>query len=150
MQRLMGRARTLIPISKGLQKPQADQTGKIASKLHYYRCKQKFFYDRHAKVKDAREPNDAVRITTQTGWRPAKYVRKSPYSRSHIEKAGERGREYRRNTSCRELRLIIPWVWMLDRISDIVREREFVCFRLNVLCCERDYIFGCAYRLFML
>jgi transposase InsO family protein len=100
MQRLMGRrARTLIPISKGLRKPQADQTGKIASKMNDYRCKQKFYYDRHTKVKEDLKPNDAVRIKTPTGWRPAEYVRKSPYPRSHIVKAGESGREYRRNTS---------------------------------------------------
>ncbi|KAH3820719.1 hypothetical protein DPMN_122468 [Dreissena polymorpha] len=99
MQRLIGwRARTVIPISKGLRKPQADQTGKIASKLNDYRCKQKFYYDRHTQVKEDLKPNDTVRIKTPTGWRPAEYVRKSPYPRSHIVKAGESGREYRRNT----------------------------------------------------
>ncbi|KAH3730650.1 hypothetical protein DPMN_056641 [Dreissena polymorpha] len=100
MQRQMGRrARTIISISKGLRKPQADQTGKIASKLNDCGCKQKFYYDRHTKVKEDLEPNDAVRIKTPTGWRPAEYVRKSPYPRLHIVKAGESGQEYRRNTS---------------------------------------------------
>ncbi|KAH3789922.1 hypothetical protein DPMN_168114 [Dreissena polymorpha] len=90
MQRLMGRrTRTLIPITKGLRKHQVDQTVRLASKSNDYRCKQKFYYDRHAKVKEDLKPNDAVRIKTPTGWRPAEYVRKSAYPRSYIVKAGE-------------------------------------------------------------
>ena len=70
----------------------------VASKLLDYREKQKFYYDQHAKVKDDLQPGDAVRINTSSGWKPAEYVRKSEHPRSHIVKAGETSREYRRNT----------------------------------------------------
>lgn len=100
MQRLMGRrAKTLIPMSKALRKPEAAKAEKVASKLTDYRWKQKYYYDRHTKAKDDLKPGDAVRIKTPTGWKPAEYVSKTRYPRSHVVKAGESGREYRRNTS---------------------------------------------------
>lgn len=50
MQRLMGRrAKTLLPISNGLQKPTTVQPETVSSKLTEYRQKQKFYYDRGAK-----------------------------------------------------------------------------------------------------
>ena len=99
MQRLMGRrAKTLIPISQKLRKPDSGNTEKVASKLMDYREKQKFYYDRNAKVKEDLKPGDTVRIQTPNGWKPAEYVRGTEYPRSHVVKAGDSGREYRRNT----------------------------------------------------
>lgn len=99
MQRLMSRrAKTLIPIAQKLRKPESSSGENVASKLLDYREKQKFYYDQHAKVKDDLQPGDAVRINSPSGWKPAEYVRKSEHPRSHIVKAGETGREYRRNT----------------------------------------------------
>jgi len=100
MQRLMGRrAKTLIPMSQSLRKPEVAKPGKVVSKLNDYRQKQKFYYDRNTKAKDDLKPGDAVRIKTPTGWKPAEYVNKTRYPRSHVVKAGDSGREYRRNSS---------------------------------------------------
>jgi len=98
MQRLMGRrAKTLIPMKQTLRQPEATNEN-VAPKLLEFREKQKFYYDQHAKSKDNLQPGDAVRIKTPSGWKPAEYVKPSEYPRSHIVKAGESGREYRRNT----------------------------------------------------
>ena len=99
MQRLMGRrAKTLIPIVEKLRNPESKHTEIVTSKLLDLRKKQKIYYDQHTRVKDDIQPNDAVRINTPSGWKPAEYIKPSDYPRSHIVKAGESGREYRRNT----------------------------------------------------
>ena len=99
MQRLMGRrAKTLIPITQNLRKPESANTEKVTSALMGYREKQKYYYDKNTKVKEDIQPGDTVRIHTPTGWKPAEYVESTEHPRSHIVKAGNTGREYRRNT----------------------------------------------------
>lgn len=100
MQRLMGRrGKTLIPITQILRKPMSSDTEKVQSRLTEFREKQKFYYDKNAKVRQDIKPDDAVRIYTPKGWKPAEYVEKSTYPRSHVVKAGDSGREYRRNSN---------------------------------------------------
>ena len=43
------------------------------------------------------KPGDAIRLHTQTGWKPAEYSQGHDLPRSHIVKAGELGHEFRRN-----------------------------------------------------
>jgi len=91
------RAKTLVPIAKGLRKPDSvpDRTEKVASKLLEYRHTQKYYYDQHTRAKDDIKPGDPIRIQTPEGWKPAEYSRGTEYPRSHIVRAGNSGREYR-------------------------------------------------------
>lgn len=99
MQRLMGRrGKTLLPITDNLRRPEIQNSESIASKLLNHRQTQKFYYDQNSKVKEELDPNKAVRIYTPNGWQPAEFVRGTNYPRSYIVKAGQGGREYRRNT----------------------------------------------------
>lgn len=77
----------------------SSDTEKVQSRLTEVREKQKLYYDKNAKVRQDIKPDDAVRIYTPKGWKQAEYVEKSTYPRSHVVKAGDSGREYRRNSN---------------------------------------------------
>ena len=99
MQRLMGRrAKTLLPITTNLRNPEIQNPGTVTSKLKEHKLQQKYYYDQKTKPQDNIQTGYAVRIHTPEGWKPAEYVKPaSTYPRSYIVKAGNSGREYRRN-----------------------------------------------------
>lgn len=88
-----------MPTSEALLKPQGIEPQNVTQKLHEYRERQKFYYDRGTRPQKPIGQNDAVRVFTKRGWEPAEYVREAELPRSHIIKAGEHAREYRRNRS---------------------------------------------------
>ncbi|XP_056017006.1 uncharacterized protein LOC130053652 [Ostrea edulis] len=99
-QRLMGRrAKTRLPITTKLRQPSYIAPETVTSKLMDYRSKQKQYYDQGTKKREELKPGDSVRIKTPGGWKPAEFVGPANYPRSYVVKAGNSGREYRRNSS---------------------------------------------------
>jgi hypothetical protein len=99
MQRLNNRrAKTKLPITENLLKPAVPSTDAVSSKLMEYRQQQKKYYDQGAKPRDEIKPSDAVRIYSDKQWKPAEFIRKTQYPRSYVVRAGDQGREYRRNS----------------------------------------------------
>ena len=99
MQRLMGRrAKTLLPITENLRKPESSKSRSVSSKLMNYREQQKKYYDRGTRPRSDLEPGNAVRIHSDGRWKPAEFVRKTQFPRSYMVRAGDQGRELRRNS----------------------------------------------------
>ena len=99
-QRLMGRrTKTRLPTTEVLLKPQNVEPEKVKQTIEGYRQTQKYYYDRGSKPQPEIEPTDAIRIFTKDGWKPAEYVKPNENPRSHVVKAGDEAREYRRNSS---------------------------------------------------
>jgi hypothetical protein len=61
-----------------------------------YRRRQKLYYDRGSKPLKPIADN-AIRVWTPNGWKPAEYIRQHALPNSHIIRAGEQGNLYRRN-----------------------------------------------------
>jgi hypothetical protein len=98
MQRLHGRrAQTRLPVADSLLKPAVIEPAVVHDRMMEYRRKQKLYYDRGAKPLKPIEPGVAVRVRTPGGWKPAEHVKPHDLPNSHIIKAGEQGRTYRRN-----------------------------------------------------
>lgn len=98
MQRLMGRrARTRLPMTESLLKPEIIQQDIVHDKLMNHRMIQKSYYDRTAKPLPNIEEGRAIRIQTPQGWQPAEFIGNHELPRSHIVKAGNQGRFRRRN-----------------------------------------------------
>ena len=99
-QRLMGRrTRTRMPTTEALLKPVTIDPNTVHEHHGNYRQTQKTYYDRGARERSQLESSDAVRILTPRGWQPAQYLRQAETPRSVVVRAGEQGREYRRNRS---------------------------------------------------
>jgi transposase InsO family protein len=98
MQRLMGRrAQTLLPAAEAMLHPTPVTDRVVQDRLLQYRLTQKGYYDRGSRKLPQIGPQDAVRIHTPRGWDPAEYTRKHQQPNSHVVKAGDQAREYRRN-----------------------------------------------------
>ena len=98
VQKLMGRrTKTLLPTAKSMLKPTSVPPDKVHEKLQQYRDVQKHYYDRGKKPQPEIIPGDAVRLRTPTGWKPAEYMQAHDQPRSHVVKAGDQARPYRRN-----------------------------------------------------
>ena len=99
-QRLMGRrTRTRLPTSEALLRPASKDTCTVHDRLGKYREKQKEYYDRGSKMLPSIREDNAVRIRTPQGWKPAEYVREHDSPNSHIVRAGDQARSFRRNRS---------------------------------------------------
>lgn len=97
-QRLMGRrTQTRIPTTDALLKPQTLRPLSVTSGLSRMRATQKHYYDHGKKPLPCIKQGSALRIRTPEGWKPAEYIREHEAPNSHIVKAGEQGRLYRRN-----------------------------------------------------
>ena len=97
MQRLMGRrTKTLMPTTESLLKPSnGTQVQKI---LEQQRKIQKVYFDKGAKKLPEIKPGEAIRMKTKFGtWIPGEYVKPHESPNSHVIKAGEQARLYRRN-----------------------------------------------------
>ena len=98
MQRLHGRrAQTSLPIADSKLKPTAPEANQVHDKMMGYRRRQKLYYDRGAQQLTPIEEEKGLRVRTPRGWKPAEYIRPDKTPNSHIIKAGEQGRLYRRN-----------------------------------------------------
>jgi transposase InsO family protein len=98
VQRLMSRrTKTNLPTSTGLLKPQVRNSALVRNQLVDYREKQKYYYDQKTQLLPDIQPGDAVRMLTPKGWIPAQYEKQHQMPRSHIIKAGDHARSYRRN-----------------------------------------------------
>lgn len=98
MQRLHGRrAQTRLPISDNLLKPATISPTVAHDKMMEYRRRQKLYHDKGARQLKPINPEDAIRVWTPTGWKPAEYVRRHESPNSYVVAAGEQGRHYRRN-----------------------------------------------------
>ena len=97
-QRLMSR-RTLtqIPTSEVLLQPYTLPVTRVHDRLEQYREKQKRYYDRGTKPLPPLTAAGGIRVHTKTGWKPAEYVHQHEMPRSHVIKAGDEARTYRRN-----------------------------------------------------
>jgi hypothetical protein len=94
----MGRqAKPRLLITTKLRQPSYIAPETVTSKLMGYRSKQ--YYDRGTKEREDLKHGDSVRIRTPEGWKPAEFVQPASYPRSYAVKAGNCGREYRRNSS---------------------------------------------------
>jgi hypothetical protein len=98
MERLMGRkAQTLLPSVENLLMPVSRDPEVVHRNLSQYRQLQKKYHDRSARpLPKISASEDAVRIRTPRGWEPAEYV-SSQHHNSHMVKAGDQARLYRRN-----------------------------------------------------
>lgn len=94
---LSRRTKTLMPTSVAALQPKIVDPGVVQEELLEKRLKQKMYYDKNVRQLPKIETGDAVRISTQNGWQPAEYISEQGMPRSHIVKAGDQGREYRRN-----------------------------------------------------
>ena len=98
MQRLHGRrAQTSLPISDTLLKPSVIPPDKVHDKMMEYRRRQKFYYDKGSKPLKPINPQEAVRVWTPQGWKPAEYIAEHDLPNSHVIRAGSQGLTYRRN-----------------------------------------------------
>lgn len=98
VQRLMNRrTQTQLPTAKPLLKPQVIQPKTVQNQLMRYRLKQKHYYDRNTKPLTDIKPDQAIRVHTRDGWKPAQYINQHQMPRSYIVKAGPQARHYRRN-----------------------------------------------------
>ena len=98
VQRLMGRrTKTLLPTTEKLLRPKHIEPETVKKTLNNYKEKQKFYYDRGSKPKRPINPREAIRIFTPKGWQPAEYIGEAETPRSHVVKAGDQARVYRRN-----------------------------------------------------
>lgn len=98
VQRLMGRrTQTLIPTTDALLKPHTLEPEAVTSGLSHMKATQKRYYDQGKRKLPAVKPDSAIRIQTPQGWKPAEYVREHEAPNSHIVRAGDQGRLYRRN-----------------------------------------------------
>ena len=91
------RTRTKLPISEELLKPEVKKPEIVQEQLKEFRETQKFYYDKQTKPRPEIKPNDAIRTLTPDGWKKAELVEKHELPRSYIIKAGNQGREMRRN-----------------------------------------------------
>jgi hypothetical protein len=98
VQRLMSRrTKTTLPTAEKLLRPQVKETGLVKDTLQNYRARQKHYYDRNTRTPSDLKPGDAIRVRTPSGWKPAEYVQPHDMPRSHIIKAGDHAKLYRRN-----------------------------------------------------
>lgn len=97
-QRLMSRrTQTQLPTSEALLKPRTLPPAQVHRKLLQYREKQKHYYDRGTKPLPPLAGSKGVRMYWKGGWRPAEYIGPHALPRSHVIRAGNEGRFYRRN-----------------------------------------------------
>ena len=99
VQRLMGRrTMTLLPTSEKLLEPRTKDPAIVKDKLEQYKTKEKFYYDRGSRPLPELTPDQAVRVRTPNGWKPAELKEKHDGTpRSYVIKAGDRAHEFRRN-----------------------------------------------------
>jgi hypothetical protein len=98
VQRFMSRrTRTNMPTAVELLQPKVLDPEIVRDRLSETRLEQKYYYDKNAKVLPEIRSGDAVRIRTQSGWQPATYVSKDQMPNSHVVRAGDQARLYRRN-----------------------------------------------------
>ena len=98
MQRLHGRrAQTSLPIADSLLEPTTINPNSVHDKMMDYRRKQKLYYDRGSSPMKPIEHSDAIRVWTPDGWKPAEYIKQHKLPNSHVIRAGDQGRIYRRN-----------------------------------------------------
>ena len=98
MQRLQGRrAQTSLPIADSLLRPAVMQPDQVHERMMDYRRKQKFYYDKTAQTLQPIKTDQAIRVWTPDGWKPAEYIGQHQLPNSHTVKAGTQGRLYRRN-----------------------------------------------------
>jgi transposase InsO family protein len=98
MQRLQGRrGQTRLPITDSKLRPSIIDPAAIHDRMMHYRRQQKLYYDRNAKPLQPLQSNQAVRVWTPNGWKPATYIKSHEAPNSHIIKAGQQGKTYRRN-----------------------------------------------------
>lgn len=97
-QRFMSRrTRTHLPTSVDLLQPKVVDPELVRNRLLEARMNQKYYYDRTARKLPEITAGDAVRIRTQAGWQPATFINKHQMPNSHMVRAGDRAREFRRN-----------------------------------------------------
>ena len=87
------RLRTMLPIARGLLKPEAYNTREIKRRMKEGKQKQKLYHDRHStKELPPLKPGDHVRVKPEPGakkWKAATVVRRHTTPRSYVVDTGD-------------------------------------------------------------